>query len=106
MSVIAHKRQGVLATAARSELGTADIPGRDQGTPTSLRMNRLVLVVEDYESARELYAKCLALAGFRVALASDGEEAVDQATRLLPEVIVMDLFLPRLDGLVATRRLK
>jgi CheY-like chemotaxis protein len=69
-------------------------------------MNRLVLVVEDYESARELYAKCLGWAGFRVALASNGEEAVDQATRLLPEVIVMDLFLPRLDGLEATRRLK
>jgi len=65
-----------------------------------------VLVVEDYESARELYAKCLALAGFRVALASNGEEAVDQATRLLPAVIVMDLFLPLVDGLEATRRLK
>jgi len=106
MSVRMHERQGALATAARSELRTVGTPGRGQGTPTSLRMNRLVLVVEDYESARELYAKCLGLAGFRVALASDGAEAVDQATRLLPEVIVMDVFLPRLDGLEATRRLK
>ncbi|PYV13305.1 MAG: response regulator [Acidobacteria bacterium] len=69
-------------------------------------MDRLVLLVEDYESARELYAKCLEQAGFRVALATNGVEAVDQAIKLQPAVIVMDIFMPRLDGLEATRLLK
>src|SRR5438552_3586341 len=98
MSVMVHGRRGPRATAAPSALSAGDIPGRGPETPASHRINRLVLVVEDYESARELYAKCLGWAGFRVALASNGVEAVDQAMRLLPVVIVMDLFLPLLDG--------
>ena len=102
MCVIMLEREGTLATAAHS----VDRPASPQETPASLRMNRLVLVIEDYESARELYAKCLEWAGFRVALASNGVEGVDQAIKLLPAVIVMDLFMPLLDGLEATRRLK
>jgi CheY-like chemotaxis protein len=66
----------------------------------------LVLVVEDYEDAREMYAEYLTLNGFRVEEARNGFEALDKASALLPDIILMDLALPRLDGWEATRRLK
>lgn len=68
--------------------------------------NPLVLLVEDYDDAREMYAEYLRGAGFRVAEARDGEEALLQAFSLVPDVILMDLALPRLDGWEATKRLK
>lgn len=66
----------------------------------------LVLIVEDYADAREMYAAYLKLSGFRVAEAASGEEALARAVELLPDAIVMDLALPGIDGWEATRRLK
>jgi CheY-like chemotaxis protein len=66
----------------------------------------LVLLVEDYEDAREMYAEFLRLSGYRVAEAADGEEALRQAVALSPDLILMDVSLPGLDGREATRRLK
>jgi two-component system cell cycle response regulator DivK len=66
----------------------------------------LVLVVDDYRDARELYVESLRVAGFRVAEAGDGHEAVLQARALLPQVVLMDLSLPGKDGWQATRELK
>ena len=66
----------------------------------------LVLVVDDFRDNREMYADYLAFKGYRVAEAEDGEEAVEQAIQLVPDLVVMDLALPRLDGLEATRKLK
>jgi two-component system, cell cycle response regulator DivK len=66
----------------------------------------LVLVVDDYEDNRTLYVAYLAASGFRVDDAADGVEAVAKARALLPDVIVMDLALPGIDGWEATRQLK
>jgi two-component system, cell cycle response regulator DivK len=66
----------------------------------------LILVVEDYDDARRMYGAYLAHCGFRVVLAADGEEAVEKATTLLPDLVLMDLSLPKLDGWEATRQLK
>jgi two-component system cell cycle response regulator DivK len=66
----------------------------------------LVLVVDDYQDAREMYAEYLEFSGFRVAQAANGAEALDKAFALLPDVILMDLSLPIIDGWEATRRLK
>ena len=66
----------------------------------------LVLVVDDYQDAREMYAEYLEFSGFRVAEAKDGREAVDKAFALQPDVILMDLSLPVLDGWEATRLIK
>jgi two-component system, cell cycle response regulator DivK len=66
----------------------------------------LVLVVDDFHDNREMYMQYLSFAGYRVAEAVDGEDALAKARSLLPDVIVMDLSLPRLDGWEATRRLK
>ena len=66
----------------------------------------LVLVVEDYQDAREMYAAYLQFSGFEVAEAMDGVEAIEKALELMPDIILMDLALPRMDGWEATRRLK
>lgn len=66
----------------------------------------LVLIVEDYADTRKMYAKYLKFRGFEVSEARDGAEALQKADAESPDVIVMDLALPRLDGWEATRRLK
>jgi len=66
----------------------------------------LVLVVEDYQDTREMYAAYLQFSGFRVAEAADGMEAIEKTRELLPDIILMDLALPKMDGWEATRRLK
>jgi len=71
----------------------------EQNTP-------LILVVDDYQDAREMYAEYLQFSGFRVAEARNGNEAVEQAVALKPDLILMDLSLPGMDGWEATRRLK
>ena len=66
----------------------------------------LILVVDDYQDAREMYAEYLQFSGFRVAEARNGNEAVAQAFSLRPDLILMDLSLPGMDGWEATRVLK
>src|SRR5687767_14223146 len=69
-------------------------------------MRPLVLVVEDYQDAREMYAACLQFSGYRVAEATNGVEAIKKTLELLPDIILMDLALPKMDGWEATKRLK
>ena len=66
----------------------------------------LVLVVDDFSDAREMYGEYLRFCGYRVAEAQNGIEAIDQAMKLKPDVILMDLSMPIVDGWEATRRLK
>ena len=66
----------------------------------------LILVVDDYEDAREMYAEYLRFCGFRVAEARNGNEALEQAFALMPDLVLMDLSLPGMDGWEATRQLK
>ena len=77
-------------------------------SPTSSkgRAEPLVLVVEDYQDAREMYAAYLQFSGFAVAEAGNGIEAIEKTHELLPDIVLMDLALPRMDGWEATRRLK
>jgi two-component system, cell cycle response regulator DivK len=66
----------------------------------------LVLVVDDVDHGREIFAEYLEFRGFRVATAADGLEALEKAFDLKPDLILMDLSLPGIDGWEATRRLK
>src|ERR671922_2008649 len=66
----------------------------------------LVLVVDDYQDAREMYAEYLKQSGFRVEEARTGIEAVAKAQAVKPDCILMDLSLPGIDGWEATRQLK
>ena len=65
-----------------------------------------MLLVDDCQDTRELYAEYLELSGFDVKEAADGIVAIDQAVRVRPDVIVMDVSLPRLDGHEAARKLR
>jgi two-component system cell cycle response regulator DivK len=66
----------------------------------------LVLIADDTFDTRELYEVYLTGQGFVVQTVTDGEAAVEMAVTALPDVIVMDISMPRLDGVAATRQLK
>ena len=65
-----------------------------------------VLLVDDYPDAREMYSEYLRLSGFDVVEATNGLEALERAALDAPDIILMDLSLPVMDGWEATRRLK
>jgi CheY-like chemotaxis protein len=67
---------------------------------------KTVLIVDDFDDNRQMYAEFLTYSGYRILEATNGAEAVAKAQELLPDVVVMDISLPVLDGLEATRRLK
>ena len=66
----------------------------------------LILVVDDYEDNRDMYSQYLQFAGLRVAEAANGKEALSKTMELMPDLIVMDLSLPGVDGWQATRMIK
>ncbi len=65
-----------------------------------------ILLVEDNEMNRDMLSRRLQRKGYIVALAFDGEQGVNMARSDTPDIILMDLSLPVLDGWEATRRLK
>ena len=65
-----------------------------------------VLLVDDYPDAREMYAEYLDFSGFEVIEAANGMEALQRAADNQPDIVLMDLSLPVMDGWEATRRLK
>jgi CheY-like chemotaxis protein len=65
-----------------------------------------VLLVDDYPDAREMYGEYLEFSGYDIVQASNGVEAIQRALESQPDVILMDLSLPVMDGWEATRRLK
>ncbi len=69
-------------------------------------MTPLVLLADDSDEVLESHGDILADAGYRVAFARDGRQAVAQALALRPDVILMDLQMPGLDGWEATREIR
>ncbi len=69
-------------------------------------VSQKVMVVEDFEDNRFMMRRLLEMSGYRVVEAMNGEEAVEIARREQPNLILMDLSLPLLDGLAATRRIR
>lgn len=70
------------------------------------RSGRTIMIVEDYDDTRILLRRVLERLGYRVLEASNGQEAVDIADREHPDLILMDLDLPILDGIAATQRIR
>ena len=66
----------------------------------------LLLLVEDTEDNRFMMRRLLEMSGYEVVEARNGEEAVRVATEKQPQLILMDLSLPIIDGLAATRRIR
>ncbi len=69
-------------------------------------MGKKVLVVEDYEDTREFMKFLLETYGYQVVEAADGIEAIDQVKQQLPDLVLMDISLPMVDGLTATRTIR
>ena len=65
-----------------------------------------ILLVEDTEDNRQMMKKLLEMSGYRVLEATNGEEAVQVTSNQFPELILMDLSLPIIDGLAATRLIR
>lgn len=90
------------------------MPSRPRPRPGSRRSSRedrtpaapLILIAEDNYDQQALYASYFLAQGFRVQTARDGEAAFERALASVPDVIVMDLSMPRIDGWEVTRRLK
>jgi class 3 adenylate cyclase len=66
----------------------------------------LILIVDDNEANRDILARRLEVNGYQLAMAADGEEAIARARALLPDLILLDVMMPKLDGLEVCRRLK
>jgi CheY-like chemotaxis protein len=71
-----------------------------------MRPKATFLVVEDFEDSRFMMRRLLEMAGHTVVEATDGEQAVRIALEEKPAIILMDLSLPKLDGLAATREIR
>ena len=65
-----------------------------------------ILVVDDDRAVRDSLRRSLEFNGYTVELASDGAEALARAPQINPDAIIMDVMMPRLDGLEATRALR
>jgi two-component system phosphate regulon response regulator PhoB len=69
-------------------------------------MNELIVIIEDEEDIRELIRYNLDKEGYRVLLATSGEEGLDLVRNSMPDLVVLDLMLPGIDGLQVCRELK
>ena len=90
-------------------MGVLTLDGRQEaqgGMDDSGDARALVLVVEDFEDNRFMMRRLLEMSGYRVVEAVNGKQAVESAETELPDIILMDLSLPQLDGLAATRRIR
>lgn len=70
------------------------------------KQSQRILVVDDEEAIRELLQYNLQKSGFEVKTASDGEQALDVAKKFLPDVVLLDIMMPKMDGVETCRRLR
>src|ERR1700704_3730169 len=66
----------------------------------------IILVIEDYPDSRTLLSSLLRAKGYKVVEARNGKEGLLQANRLIPDLILMDLTMPELDGVEAARQIR
>ena len=71
-----------------------------------MRQPPLILIADDNEANRDILARRLEAHGYQLAMAADGEEALSSARTLLPDLILLDVMMPKFDGLEVCRQLK
>jgi len=99
--------QKLLATEVAS-LNPINAAGRKSESDQMADRHQLptILLVEDTEDNRQMMRKLLEMSGYRVVEATNGEEAVKVTKEKRPRLILMDLSLPIIDGLAATRLIR
>src|SRR6202050_4704376 len=101
----AGARVPVTSIAGHAAICARDDSGADSLTPVSEGLGR-VLVVDDDEVIRQLIAVNLTLEGFDVVTAVDGQDCLEKGTEVKPDVITLDVMMPRLDGWVTATQLR
>ena len=91
-----------MSATSRSILAT--IPAKDS-IPAQSKSAPTILVIEDYSDTRELLTALLRNSGYNVVEAEDGIEGILKAGWLYPDLILMDLSLPEMDGVEAASRI-
>ena len=76
------------------------------GSPSSGDGASTVLIAEDNVEARQAMRELFAACGYRVVVARNGREAVERSLECHPDIILMDLMMPELDGFMATREIR
>jgi len=71
-----------------------------------LSMRKRVLLVEDHPDTSDIIQRELSIVGYDVLIAEDGQQGVTFAAHLLPDIIIMDMTLPKVNGFEATRRIR
>src|SRR5262245_50539129 len=94
----------LMGSAAAQPSGAHD--GRDGDPKAGDRTRPLILIVDDSADTREMYSEVFRDSGLRVVLAANGEDAVGTVSAVKPDLVIMDLAMPVLDGWEATRRIK
>jgi CheY-like chemotaxis protein len=87
-------------------VGQPDQEPREPAAAPGGRGAGLVLIADDTSDTRDIYSLYLQHRGYTVLTAPDGHVALELAREHQPDVVIMDLSMPRLDGLAATKRLK
>src|SRR5437764_1948839 len=77
-----------------------------ESSPARAESRRHVLLIEDSEDNREMMRELLEMEGFRVDVAADGEDGIQQALALRPSVALVDIGLPTMDGYEVARRVR
>jgi two-component system cell cycle response regulator DivK len=100
------ERQSVTSSRSPGSRPSPSVRGNEHGEDGAKQEAALVLVVDDTEDSRLLYAEVLADAGYRVEQATNGQEALDMIAANKPAVVLMDLSMPVMDGWEATALIK
>jgi CheY-like chemotaxis protein len=111
MRIAERVRRPMAQRLAERDDGTSGKPRRGakaawRGPERRVNVAPVVLIVDDEPDQLDVYRQGLEFAGYRVAVAGGGTVALDMALAAHPDVIIMDLAMPGMDGFEATRRIK
>ena len=81
-------------------------PAARGGAPSARRPRARVLVIEDHDETRDVVAMLLQTAGYEVVLAADGDAGITRARSSSPDIAIVDIFLPRKDGVAVIEELR